>query len=389
MKFVRSLNLSSPCVVFSLVWLIFMTLYDMRIISYYLGLNWQTIILVLGSIGCMALSWIIIRIRYKHWKIFSVKDLADEKFDVLECKIRKLFRLWVAGIGITIVLQGGFPMLWLIMDVGKDYKDFGLPSIHGFLNAIYYICILGYFLLYLKKRESKYIKMVLLLLLYPILSISRAVFIIAVFEMLGLYLFLYRIRTSYLIRLSLFMIAFIVLFGAIGDLRVGEAKNVVYALVDDKYKDVFERLPSGITWVYLYSTGSIDNVVFNINDLHPLYYPYYSIKPFIPSVIQNIIFKEKDYEERYVFQMHNRLFNTFSFFAYYLKDYGVNITIFIVFLIGLFSNYVYVHARFMKLNFIMIYPIIFMFLLLSVFSNFMVSLPILCQMIISYKYLKI
>ncbi|QTO24229.1 MULTISPECIES: O-antigen polymerase [unclassified Bacteroides] len=389
MKIVKSLNLSSPVLVFGLIWIILILLYNIHLINYYLGLNQKTLILIFGAIGAMALSWVLIRMRYKRWIVFSIKNLPDDKFSLLESKIGRLLKLWLIGIVATIVLQGGFPMLWMLLGTGKGYQDFGFHSIHGILNALYYICILGYFFLYLKKKESKYLKLVLLLSLYPILAVSRAVIIVVIFEMLGLYLLLYRIRLKQIIKIFIGGIAFILLFGALGDLRVGEAKHVLHGLVDKRYEDVMEYLPSGVCWVYLYFTGSIDNVVYNINDLKPLYYPYFSIKPLIPSVFRDLIFEKKDYDDKYSLEMNNTIFNTFSFFANYLKDFGIYITIVIIFFIGLLSNYIYAYARLMKFNFIMMYPIVFMFLLLSVFSDFFISLPTLCQMIISCKYLKI
>ena len=73
---------------------------------------------------------------------------------------------------------------------------------------------------------------------------------------------------------SIIIIGLIIGFGYLGDLRQGV--NPYYGLLDEKWVELFEKIPSGFLWVYVYFTSGFNNVIYNTTLVNPNYLPYFS-----------------------------------------------------------------------------------------------------------------
>ena len=389
----RKTKFISPAVLLLLIWVVEIVLYSLHIVDYYRPLNSLSLFFFFGVIAIVFLAGVVVKAKLapKHW----IDSYPNRNWSIseIEKKANKIAKLFIVGTFLNVVYSQGFPLLWLVTGSGKTYTEFGIPSFNGFVNALYYIAVVTNFYLYLSTKDKKYLKVLLLLVIYPLLTITRALIFTMGFELLGLFVMMRKIRIKSVILLLVGSIAIIVLFGYMGNQRSGgdvsdATEGMVRELVDNRYVDTMENLPSGFTWVYWYFTCSVNNVVYNIDKLNPSYVPDNTIKRLLPSVLRKSIFGQKEYEERYAFTMDNTLVNTFTLYSNYLKDFGVYLTIFIFFFVGLFFYNVYYKATESSLNFFLMYPAIFMVICLSVFDDFLLSLPTLFQFIITYYMFK-
>lgn len=352
----------------------------MKILSYYTGVNTKASILVYSTIISFIVSDIIIRLLNYRKKPFQIHYDKVKYAKILS----RLIKIWFISNLVTVIVQKGFPLLWLIRGDSKTYADFGFPSIQGVLNSIYYISVIGNMFLLLKEKEKNRIKNVILLLMYPILIMSRGLLVVILMEILGLYLLLFKIHLKNFAKLVFVILLAILLFGYLGDIRVTtKGTSFLYSAISEDYVKYFEHIPSGFIWIYWYFTASFENIVSNIENISPTYTPYYSTKALFPTVIRNLIFKKLSYEERYSLKMKNSIINTFTIFANYLKDFGMGITIILFGIFQFFSCYIYHGAKNNKFNLILIYPVIFMVIVLSVFTDYFLILPVLLQIALS------
>ena len=380
----KGVDLSSPFFIYVSMWSLLMYLYSLRVIDYYIGLNQTTLLLIFGSFITFALGWLIIRTTFKNKKKFQIEKITTSQTNNLIKWINKFLVIWLVGMLFTVIIQKGFPLLWMIRGVDKSYADFGFASIHGFLTSFYLLGTLGYLFVYFKTKQKKYIFIIFLLLLYPILAIHRSIMVLVFFEFLGLYLFTYKLQIKNILKVLVLLLCFIYAFGALGDYRLGNKTDFLYDWIHDDYKEYFEKIPSGFLWAYIYYTASLDNIIYNIDSIKPLYYPYYSTAALFPSVLRRNIYSEKPYEERYSLKMSNPVINTFTYFANYIKDFGIVFTLFIVFNLQLFIWYTYIRAKNNNLGAVLAYPIFFMALMLSTFADYFANLVVLFQIILCF-----
>lgn len=382
----------SPVLLMLLIWGIEIYMYNLHIISFFNPLNIGTLFLVFGVIAAIFAAGVIVSTRRKNLRSRGIlrkgRVLSIEEIEKASELVSKVF-LW--GTLINIIFSRGFPLLWLFIGDPRTYDEFGVPSLTGFLNSFFYVSIVSQAYLYFKTSNKKYLKKLLLFLLYPFLLMTRAMIFTSLFELAGLFFLVKKINLRTIVMSVVVAFAVILVFGYMGDNRYGESETIKgygLDLVEEDYKDTMEKLPSGFIWVYLYFTASINNVVYNINTIQPSYTPYYTVRHVLPSVLSNVLFTKKDFDSNYSMEMENSGFNTFTIFSNYIKDFGVPLTIFIFFLAGLFFYQVYYNATEDRIHYLFMYPPIFMIICLSVFDDFMLSLPTIFQFVITYYYFK-
>lgn len=379
----------SPTVLMLIVWGIEIFLYNLHIISFYNPLNIATVFLLFGVIFSIFCAGIFVRIRNKQNKSsYSYRYVWD--YNYLNRINIKFLKIFVYGTIINIIFSRGFPLMWLFTGDPRTYANFGVPSLSGFLNSFYFVILLNSFYLYSKTKDKHYLKIVLLIFIYPFMLMQRSLIIISVLELAGLFLLINRIKIKHIIGSVVLALAVILVFGYMGDNRYGEdgVKDFGMNLVDEKYKDTMEKYPSGFIWGYLYFTVSLNNVIYNINKLQPTYTPYYTIRHVLPNVISNQIYEQKDYDDNYSLEMEVDAFNTFTIYSNYIKDFGVFLTIIIFFFVGILFYSIYFKATEDNLCYLYMYPPIFMIICLSVFDDFLLWMPIIFQLILTKIFIK-
>ena len=382
----------SPGKLMLAIWGVEIYMYNLHIVSFYNPLNALTLVLVFGVIFAMLCSKFFVIYRNRKLRLRGKQYFPyNLSLDEIEKKSKLILKLFLIGTVINVVFSGGFPLMWLFTGDARTYQDYGVHGFNGMVNSFYYISLLCYTYLYLKKKEKKILLILLGLLLYPAFSMARALIFTGIFEVLGLYLLINRIRLKTILIAFILAISIIIAFGQMGDSRNGldsATEGFVRSYVDEEYVDIMEKLPSGFTWVYIYFTCAINNVTYNINTLQPTGYPYFTIRRLFPSVIAKRIFEQKDYEDKYALKMDDSVFNVFTIYSNYIKDFGVFFTIVLFFVFGIFFYDIYYKASPSDVRYLFMYPPVFMIICLSVFDDFLLSLPTLFQFVFTSYFFK-
>lgn len=182
---------------------------------------------------------------------------------------------------IEIVDFGGLPLLNIFTGLPALHSEFGIPTLHGFANMVYFI-LLSYCLHnFLKgKGNGRYI---IILLLWPILLVSRGMFMIALLVAGYHYVASKRFRLSSAILFFLVVgIANYFLFGLLGQSRA--SFDMSEALGTDRETSIY------FLWFYVYLVSPLANLQ---NTIDTIYlesngFPLATVLPIIPSVLKSI-----------------------------------------------------------------------------------------------------
>ncbi|MDB5210517.1 MAG: hypothetical protein JWQ30_1344 [Sediminibacterium sp.] len=395
-----SIDFSNPVTIYATIWLSAVYLYSLEFTNNILGMNDSFRILISGTIISFVFIFFgiyIIQINSKKYKLNitrSLKNNTPEQITRFKHVLRIILKFWITATLLEVVLFGGVPLTTAVIfgNYDLDYKAFGIPTLHGLLNACYYTIVAGFFLHYrLTKNKASLWKM-LILLTWPLLVMSRAMLLWALVEILCMYFLLNRINFKKVLFIIVFFIGFIVLFGILGDSRADKDVNRFSTdnFINEKYTVVGEALPTGFVWVYLYITTPINNIVLNIDNLDPKYDFKYSLAALFPSLIRDRLFSESD---KFAVELENEAFNGSSFFANYLHDFGVWGTVAFVAVLEFISVCLFFSAKSGKIGGAIAYSAFFYALMTSVaFDNF-ISLVTIFQIFLglfinSYIYRK-
>jgi hypothetical protein len=202
----------------------------------------------------------------------------------------------------------------------------------------------------------------------------------------AVYLVLRRLRWLELTMMAAAAFAVILVIGWIGDARAAVGAAALKGVISDKAQATFDFLPSGFMWLYVYATSPINNVAAAIEDLRPVYSFFYSSVSVIPTVLREIIFSFRG-DERYALGLVASEFNTSTIYVNYLADWGVTGAIVVVGLFQALVTYFYLAARRGDLWGIVGYPVPFVGVVLSGFTDTFAYLPGIAQVILAL-YLK-
>ncbi len=198
--------------------------------------------------------------------------------------------LWIAITAVEIVVSGGVPLLWALRGSAKTYTDFGIPSVHGFVNSLETSISLCYYLLYLISKKRSYLKVPVFFLIWTMVIINRNMLLVTLLEFAVLYVRLRSIRLKTVIQIAAGALVFILAFGVIGDIRQGS--NALIRDLAQPTDDYPEWLPSGVLWAYIYITTPINNLLYTVDTSHPQYNILFpsTISTLFPSVLRKQLY---------------------------------------------------------------------------------------------------
>jgi oligosaccharide repeat unit polymerase len=211
---------------------------------------------------------------------------------------------------------------------------------------------------------------------------TRALLLWNLIEILSVYLIFHKINFKKIISLFFAVLVVVLLFGYIGDNR-GEASEVRFTdnFIKEEYREVGKQMPSGFIWVYMYLTTPINNVVWNVDKLHPAYDFNFTSSALIPSIIRDKIYVGAS---KYPIILYQETFNVSSYFANLLGDFGVNGALVFVCFLQIAVTQIYFSAKTNKLGSIVAYATIFNSVMMSVFFDFFFSLVTIFQVILGF-----
>ena len=283
-----------------------------------------------------------------------------------------LLAFWIVGTLIEVAISGGVPLLWILSGSGRTYEDFGVPSIHGVMNAIYLFLTLSAFVNAMRERSKKSIIQFFLFLGWSVVVVSRALMTIVLLQ--SVTFFLINSKVSWQKKIGLIGTAgaaFLVVFGILGDARADQFS----ILESTGLGDIDPRL-SGLVWAYTYLSSPIANLALNIsvNSAQPKLIPTTFLLPLLPSAVQRWLGFETGFFGFSGYLAHDA-FNVGTAFIQIFIDWGLLGVVAYDFLLGFLGHMIWRgYCRTGRADMLSLFiPCI----VLTVFSNQFNQLPVI------------
>lgn len=249
---------------------------------------------------------------------YSIRHSSSRRLIDSPIGLFLIFSIYISLFILETFSAGGLPLLGLL-GIGKqvNYVDFGIPSLHGFVNSLSYASLLvAFYQIYTgstwKTRAFHPRICIYLVTGCLILQLHRAVIMAAIIQAFALYLYFnYRRRR---LRILLFFLIPVLLFGFLGDIRSGREHFLALAGLPDYPA----YLPTGFAWIYLYLVTPFVNTLANANYLNysdHTFLPFETLTSAIPSFIRPA--------STLTLSLNNDAWNVHSFFSPLLYDYGL------------------------------------------------------------------
>jgi len=378
-----NVNLANPFLVYTILWMVIIFLIQLKLNTLLSDLQTETYFLVLSNVLTFAIIYFPLSLYYQTDQATALED-NKHLLEKLLSLIFVLLVIWGAGTLLNILASGGVPIYWLLSgQLEKDYRHFGIPTFSGLLMALYMFSVTGLFLYYLLMRNSKILFLLLVLLAWNVVIMNRGAVTWILLQMLGMYLLVKRMTIMNSIGLICSLILFVLLFGWIGDWRLGRSFSEEFSHL--QAEPLFQYVPSGFFWVYNYVTSGLNNINASIVQLEPLYEPYFSIINIFPTILRDYLYEPG----RYPLMLVSEAYNIATFYAGFLADFGIMGAIGAVALLQLIVTWIYIIARSGKPWAMISYAVLFQALTLSIFADTFTSLVTIAQIGLSFFFMKL
>lgn len=373
-------NLKNPTLILVFTWLFVLIVYSLRASFVLTELNLKTIQYIFLVCASLFISTIIFKSIFITRKIKSFNVNLRTPNYLPWNNIYFIFKVWVILTIFEIVYFKGLPFLSIIgITNGIDrYTEWGIPSLHGLLNAIILSISNFIFLNYIQTKNKNYLYIFFICLLWPILLLTRQLLMSMLLQSILIFVYYRGIKIKSFFKILGFVFLITMVFGIIGDIRTGESFLDVAQPADNFPK----WLPSGFLWVYIYIVSPLNNINFNIENFNNFDFNLYPISAgLLPSFIRdNIITNTSQLK----FNLVNDNLNVSTFFLTYLTSFGLFGSIIFFCIMGFFLNFMY--AKYITsshpLKWLFVIVVLTHNVLFSIFVDFFFNLVFIFQIII-------
>jgi oligosaccharide repeat unit polymerase len=307
----------SPAVVYMLVWGAVIWLQSLQIIVFYEPPNTE---FVLIQLSC---GLILLGTGFMLSSLTVGKGQSPEEVFQISCGIdvftRRLPRLLVAMFAIDALWSGGVPLWWVLAGSEKTHVDFGIPTFHGAFHAILLFFATSSYYLWRVGKKRRHLWNLMGFLAYGVVSFNRGIVILFLIQALFITLIM---RRGFPIRSTLATLlggaVVVLLFGWLGDVRMGG--NVFSSAVASDASIIFDYVPASLIWFYVYVTGGLNNLYYNINQVSPTYLPLFTFAKMIPSVVYDALGLSQVYSS---FVLADGRLTVSTAYQGLVSDYGV------------------------------------------------------------------
>ncbi len=379
--------LLNPVTLYNVLWLGVISLYQLRLSKLQDELSIKGILLLIIPIVAFNLVYYIITlVRYLVKSSYKRVSYTNKELNLFFNSkiIYNLFKFWFVIEILEIIYSKGLPIIWKLTGNSKTYMDFGIPTIHGFMNALGLVIIMlaFYYLIVINQRDTKMKIIIFIMFVLYTCMITRQVLISAIIQIFTIYIVVTK-KVNWK-KFFIVSIISIIVFGILGNIRTGYKEFLNVALIETNINKNF----IGIYWIYMYLTmtvaniNSIANMVFENLGLYPIASSY------LPSVIRNIFF----YDTNKIIPNYlvTQAFNVSGYYIdFYLgfKYLGVAI---IGGIYGFIGSYLFNKVKNNKNNkYIIYYAVYLQIILLSFFYNHLLYLPSGFQFVVIYLIYKL
>ncbi len=361
--------------IFILSWGCTLTLYSMQLTTNIMPFSPRGLMMILMNMLSVCLFYFLFNFSTKPKPRFIQQTLLKEAF--LKKFIKGLGLVWAIGTLFEIYYCHGFPLYWRLIGSSKLYVDFGIHSMHGTMNACFLQMLTMLMYLYLKKPNYRFLGLIVLLSLWPIMMLGRGILLSELLQIGCVYLLVSKIKVKQIGNILFLALGALLLFGVLGDLR--QSVNPFTYLVKSETATFFDVMPTGFLWMYVYITAGLSNLFYNVDSLSPDYSFAHSLANLIPSAIKQYLELERAND---LFTFVDPNLNTSTGYAGYVSDFGSLGGFVMMALIQLVCCWVYRAFQQGKLWGIFAYAVLFQVLIFSVFYDMFFLLPTLFQFVI-------
>ncbi len=374
-----------PLVIFWLVWAITVGLYELHLSEMLIFSSSQVMTVVAWIVIPFTLTTLIY-LGCRSWDSLNLSSFyldTDFRVEKLTRNLTIALAIWAMLTVVEIFLSGGLPILWLIQGSSKTYLDFGIPTFHGLLNSLIQTIGLIGFALYVLTRRRRFLWMAGFVLLWSIIVVTRNMLIVMLIEYGVVWVMIRGLSKKTVARSVVGLIALILAFGYIGDLRSGGAES--FRGVAEPSQNYPEWLPSGALWVYIYVATPINNLVNTVQTTHPVYDPLfpYATSQLLPTVLRKIVYDPTTVSELPSGDLVTEALNVSTAYLGPFRDFGM----FGIACFSIIMAYVAAHYwRDRSLRGSLAYAVLAQCVILTIFFNHLFYLPIISQVFWLYFF---
>lgn len=375
---------------FGTVWLLVALLYQMHLSKLLIATNSQVASMIAGILVPFIIASLVFTLysnlsprakKNNHSLLENANDLED--LPRLTKRLNRWLLFWGIMTVVEIIASGGIPLLWLLTGSSKNYLDFGIKSIHGFLNSLLLAAGICYTGLFARLGQRKYLLCFAGILVWAVLTVTRGLIVVNLVQSV-IILALYRgMSTKLAIKIVATGLILVIAFGVVGDLRTGGSST---------FRDLAQPtaaypawLPSGDLWVYIYLTTPLNNLIYTASSTRPLNDPLFpnTAAPLFPSVLRSAIYGDA-LSESISGELVDSAFNVSTAYVGPYQDYGAIGIACVSVLFGLLTAIYWKRNNFRDA---LIYSVLGGCLIITVFGNNFFSLPVISQLLWIYIFL--
>jgi oligosaccharide repeat unit polymerase len=374
---VKSSPVSHPLFIYTFVWTLALWLTSFKITTNIPSINFATCFLVGSNLLIMFMLNLIIFSGNKK-NVFKDKiriDLLD--VEILFSLGKKLRNIWLIGTIIEIIVGGGFPLMWVILGIPKDYTQFGIPTFHGLMNGFFFFFCTTFALRGFILNERSQILGTFVYMLWPVMMLGRGILLGGIVQIGSVFLLSRTLNFKTVVSIILTCLIIIFAFGFLGDTR--QSANPFEYLVANEYREIISSLPSGVLWVYTYITSPISNLISNIEVVNPTYFPNQTLGALLPSIIRDKF--QLSYTDP--LELIDSNLNVSTFYSNFLSDYGILGALVMVSIIHFIIIVFFLKVKQGKVSAMIAYSVLYQCMMFSVFVNLFLLQTYIIQIVLS------
>lgn len=203
--------------------------------------------------------------------------------------ISRCFYLTLIFYLIEFIYERDVPLFALLSNRdGVDYREFGIPLLHGVLISFHSFLIAHTFVTYLSTKKRKLLAYNILLYLPALLIVNRSIIVLGILTSFFIYLhFVRKVKIKTQIKIIILAIICLFLFGVIGNLRSGGYYFYDQSKATKEF--IASPIPKEYYWTYIYVASPLANFQNTVNKAKVKEYDF---KGFIfyenlPKIISN------------------------------------------------------------------------------------------------------
>ena len=376
----------NPSIVYISVWSFIIFLYSLKLVGFYEELTFEFLQIQLIIFLFLLVSEPLIATLFKKRRVQHLK-LAYQKIKLNRIVVY-MRPLLISMFIVDVIYSGGFPLIWILLGDGRSHIDFGVPTFHGLFHGLLLFFVTSSFLLYrLGVNKRQQIVNIFFFFLYVVIVFNRGLTFIFLIQAL----FLYFITGGKLGFRKFFKVSFMLMigayiFGELGNLRSGN--NVFLNSVSAEGNNIFNYLPESLIWFYVYATGGLNNLLYNLSALEPSYYPVYTFAKLIPTVGYDLLGLEKAYDS---FELADGRLTVSTAFQGLVSDFGLyGMFLYLPILVG--AQIAYRRSRLLSIKAMLIYSMLMQTIVMTPYIDTVFYLTFMLQLMlvfsVSFKYSK-